>query len=227
MTPGSVRQPDPPDITFCRRMRTWVSLSERVCSWLKPRAWSSSCWMVPRNTHPLRISDTTWPPPRRPTNDQHLWRRRCEHHDGSLYLNTESYRNPDLPTARLNVYKVPLVLMRCKADAGGAFKRLQALGDEVSFSTGWTVITETCGQRWCCLFSELLTAGWLQLCCGSRHKHSPLLFCFSVCPVLGLSPLLCCTSLPSWSALESLTFSKITTLLYPYTCRRRHFHWCQ
>lgn len=61
-----------PRMTFSRRMRTWLSLSERVCSWLKPRACNSSCWTIWWKTHPLRLSDTTWPPPIRPTKDQHL-----------------------------------------------------------------------------------------------------------------------------------------------------------
>lgn len=52
---------------------------------------------------------------------------------------------PDLPSARLNVYKVPLTLMRCKANAGGALKGAQALEDGVSFSTGWTVKTT---EKW-------------------------------------------------------------------------------
>ena len=37
-----------PFMTFCSRTWTCWSRSERQCSWLKPRAWSSSCWTVPR-----------------------------------------------------------------------------------------------------------------------------------------------------------------------------------
>lgn len=65
-------QRDPPRMTLPSMIRTCWSLSDRVCSWSKPSAWSSSCWMVCRKIQPRRLKETVWPLPRRPTNEKHL-----------------------------------------------------------------------------------------------------------------------------------------------------------
>lgn len=45
---------------------TCMSLPSLLCSWKNPRAWYSSCWMVPLGLHP-RARFTRWAPPTRPT----------------------------------------------------------------------------------------------------------------------------------------------------------------
>lgn len=141
-------------MTFCNRMRTCSSLSDRVCSWLNPRAWSSSCWMICWKTQPWRLSDTTWPPPRRPTKEKHLKEIKEHTSRATLLLLTFdrlnlmrnllmaskllsiNARQLFIPWARLNVHKISLSIQGREADTGGLCKWSQTLDDRRALSLG-------------------------------------------------------------------------------------------
>lgn len=57
---------------FPQLILTYRSLSLLVCSWWKPSAWRSSCWMIPWSRQPYTDRESSCCPPSLPIVDQHL-----------------------------------------------------------------------------------------------------------------------------------------------------------
>lgn len=72
-----------PFLMFFRMMVTKLSLSGRLCSWIRPRAWRISCCTMPLSSHLLPMLSICRPPVI-PKEEKHL---RCEslHHNSEMY----------------------------------------------------------------------------------------------------------------------------------------------
>lgn len=72
-----------PGLTLSKLIQTYSSLSERFCSWWKPRAWRISCCTVEWYRQPFLFREMYCFFPWRPTKDQHLM---CTHKHQLKYL---------------------------------------------------------------------------------------------------------------------------------------------